>query len=85
MTSATALPAATSVPAAGVWLITPAGTVALVAWSSRRAEARAVIAVVAAACVWLTTFGTATGGRPVETTSATALPVATCVPAAASG
>ena len=38
--------------------------------------------MVAAACVWSTTFGTATCGRPVETTSATALPTSTCVPAA---
>jgi len=41
-----------------------------------------VIEVVAAACVRPTTFGTATCGGPDETTSATALPVATCVAAA---
>src|SRR5207237_6131859 len=41
-----------------------------------------VIEVVAAACVRPTTFGTATCGAPDETTSATALPVATCVAAA---
>src|SRR6185295_6102001 len=40
-----------------------------------------VIAVVAAACVALTTFGTATSGAPDDTTSDTALPVTTCVPA----
>src|SRR3954469_2995898 len=39
-----------------------------------------VIEVVAAACVRPTTFGTATCGRPDEMTSATALPVTTCVP-----
>src|SRR3954452_18506303 len=42
-----------------------------------------VIEVVAAACVRPTTFGTATCAGPDETTSATALPVATCVAAAA--
>ena len=36
-----------------------------------------VIAAVAAACVRFDTFGTATCGGPVETTSATALPAAT--------
>ena len=82
-TSATALPVATCVPAAGFWLMTePAGTVVLdavvIVPTVRPAP---VIAAVAAACVRLTTFGTATCGRPVETTSATALPVATCVPA----
>ena len=40
-----------------------------------------VIALVAAACVRLTTFGTATSGGPVDTTRLTALPDATCVPA----
>src|SRR5712691_5396888 len=60
----------------------PAGTVVLdavvTAPTMRFAPA---IAVVAAACVRPTPFGTATCGGPVETTSATALPVATCVPA----
>jgi hypothetical protein len=37
--------------------------------------------VVAAVCVMFTTFGTATSGAPVETTSVTALPCVTCVPA----
>ena len=83
-TSATALPVATCVPAAGFWLITdPAGTVVLDAVVTVPSVRPAlVIAVVAAACVWPTTFGVATCGKPVETTSATALPVATCVPAA---
>jgi hypothetical protein len=40
-----------------------------------------VIAVVAAACVSDTTFGTATFG-PDEITSAIAVPAATCAPAA---
>jgi hypothetical protein len=40
-----------------------------------------VIAVVAAACVSPTTFGTNTGGGPVETTRLTADPEATEVPA----
>src|SRR5205807_1614096 len=44
-----------------------------------------VMALVAAACVWPTTFGTATGvggGAPLETTRLTAEPFATLVPAA---
>ena len=82
-TSDTALLIATCVPAAGVWLITdPAGTVVLDAVVTVPSVSPApVIAVVAAACVWPTTFGVATCGRPLETTSATAVPVATCVPA----
>src|SRR3954453_367804 len=39
-----------------------------------------VIAVVAADCVWLTTFGTATCGGPLDTTRSTALPTTTDVP-----
>ena len=79
----TALLTATCVPAAGFWLITdPAGTVVLDAVVTVPSVSPApVIAVVAAACVWPTTFGVATCGRPLETTSATAVPVATCVPA----
>ena len=63
-------------PAAGVWLITdPAGTVVLDAVVTVPTVRPApVIAVVAAACVRPTTLGTATCGRPDETTSATALP-----------
>ncbi len=41
----------------------------------------AVISAAAEACVWSMTLGTATSGAPEETTSATALPVATSVPA----
>ena len=40
-----------------------------------------VIAVSAAACVRPTTFGTATGAGPVETTRSTAVPAATLAPA----
>src|SRR6186997_529362 len=81
-TSATALPVVTCVPPTGVWLITePAGTVVLDAVVTVPTVSPAlVIAVVAAACVRPTTFGVATCGTPDETTSATALPVATCVP-----
>ena len=61
----------------------PAGTVMLdavvIAPTVRPAP---VIAAVAAACVWLTTSGTATCGRPDEMTSATALPMSTSAPAA---
>jgi hypothetical protein len=39
-----------------------------------------VIALVAPVCVSPTTFGTMTCGGPDDTTSETALPVATCVP-----
>src|SRR3954470_18707223 len=83
MTSATALPTATCVPATGDSLITePAGTVVLEAVViAPTVRLALVIAVVAAACVWPTTFGTATCGRPDEMTSATALPIVTCVPA----
>src|SRR6478672_11521077 len=59
----------------------PAGTVVLddcvIAPTARFAL---VIAVVAAACVRPTTFGTVTCGGPDDMTSATALPVATDVP-----
>src|ERR1700739_3946174 len=79
-TSATALPPFTDVPAVGLSLITlPTVTVVLAAVvtvpSVRPAE---VIDVVAAAWVDPTTFGTDT---PLETTSATALPPFTDVPA----
>src|SRR6185503_7219318 len=81
-TIATALPVTTCVPALGVWLITdPAGTVVLDAVvTAPTVNPAPVIAVVAAACVRPTTLGTATCGNPVDTTSATALPVATWVP-----
>src|SRR5262245_3240727 len=61
----------------------PAGTVvldAVVTVPSVRFEP--VSTVVAAACVKPTTFGTATCGGPLDTTRFTALPDATCVPAA---
>src|SRR5258705_28027 len=81
---ATALPVTPPVPAAGFSLtMEPVGTVMLdavvIAPTVRPAV---VIAAVAAACVSATTFGTATRGGPEDTTSATALPVTTCVPAA---
>src|SRR3954447_20223339 len=82
-TSETALPVPTCAAAAGLWLITdPAGTVALDAVVTvPRMRPAFVIAVVAAPCVRPTTLGTATCGRPDETTSATALPTFTCVAA----
>src|SRR3954465_12941192 len=81
-TRATALPVATCVPEIGDWLITdPAATVVLFApVIAPTVRVARVLADVAAACVSPTTFGTATCGRPDETTRATALPVATCVP-----
>src|SRR6186997_3430604 len=81
-TRETALPTLTWVPLSGDWLMTdPAGTVVLVAVVTVPATRPAfVIAVVAAACVRPTTLGTATCGRPEDTTSETALPKLTCVP-----
>src|SRR6476620_10971232 len=81
-TSDTALPTLTCVPLSGDWLMTdPAGTVVLVAVVTVPTVRPApVIAVVAALCVRPTTLGTATCGRPDETTSETALPTLTCVP-----
>src|SRR6185503_4982153 len=86
ITRATALPLATCVPPAGVCVITnPAATVVLDAVViAPTLNPAPVIAAVAAACVWPTTLGVATSGSPLETTSETALPVATCVPAAGS-
>src|ERR687884_389106 len=61
----------------------PAGTVVLEAVViAPTVNCAFVIAVVAAACVSPTTFGTAICGGPDETVSATALPTATDVPAA---
>src|SRR6185436_19425369 len=81
-TSETALPTLTCVPLRGDWLMTdPAGTVVLVAVVTVPTTRPAfVIAVVAAVCVRPTTLGTATCGRPEETTSDTELPTLTCVP-----
>src|SRR3954467_7146406 len=84
ITSATALPTTTSVPAAGFWLITePAATVmlddVLIAPTVRP---MLVSALDAFACGWFVTSGTATCGRPDEITSATALLIRTSAPAA---
>ena len=78
---ATAVPATAWVPAAGDWLMTiPAGTVVLGAVVPSPSENPAFAsALVAAASVRPTTFGTVICCGPDETTSATALPVATCV------
>ena len=83
MTRFTAEPGATLAPPAGLWLITlPAGTVALLACVTMpTARPAPVIAVVAAACVRLTTLGTLTGAGPVEMTRFTAEPGATLAPA----
>src|SRR3954471_12622408 len=82
-TRLTALPVLTCVPAMGDWLITdPAGTVVLVAVVIVPTVSDApATAVLAAVCVRPTMLGTATCGRPDETTRLTALPVLTCVPA----
>src|SRR6185436_13004269 len=71
-------------PAPGFSLMTePAGTVVLAAVLTVPTVRPALpSAVVAAAWVWFTTFGTATDDGPDDTTRATALPGATSVPAA---
>jgi len=79
----TADPVLTDVPATGLSLITlPDGTVPLAAVVTVPTTKPAfVIAVVAAACVIPTTFGTITGAGPLETTRLTAEPALTDVPA----
>src|ERR1039458_8953691 len=82
----TADPRATSVPATGLSLITrPDATVPMKGVRTVRTvpttRPAPVIAVVAAACVCPTTFGTATCAGPVETTRFTADPKVTSVPA----
>jgi hypothetical protein len=79
----TAEPTFTLVPAVGLSLITlPAATVLLVAVVTVPSTKLApVIAVVAAACVSPTTFGTETFAGPVEITRFTADPIFTPVPA----
>src|SRR5882762_11669416 len=79
----TADPTFTWVPAVGLSLITlPAGSVLLDAvFTVPRTRPTFVMAVVAAACVRPTTFGTATCPGPVDTTRLTADPTFTCVPA----
>ena len=74
----------TCAPAAGDWLMTePAGTVALACVvTAPTVRPASVMADEAAVCVRPTTSGTATCGTPLDTTSATALPVSTCAPAA---
>src|SRR5204862_8103352 len=84
-TRLTAEALATLVPAAGLSLITlPEATVVLDCCVTVPAVRPAlVMALVAAACVWPTTFGTATwvgGGAPLETTRPTAAPRVTLRP-----
>src|SRR5690349_8294760 len=80
-TIATALPAGAVEPPVGVWLITvPAWTDVLAAVVTVTVKPALVSDVVAAACVWPTTFGTATGGRPLETTKFIAVPTSTVRP-----
>src|SRR3954464_14578221 len=77
ITSATALPTTTSAPAAGLWLITvPDGTVMLdVVLIAPTVRPMLVNALDAFASDWLVTSGTATCGRPEETTRFTAAPL----------
>jgi len=79
----TAEPVLTDVPATGLSLITlPEATVLLdCGVTVPRTKLAPVIAVVAAACVSPTTFGTDTCPGPLETTRFTAEPVLTDVPA----
>ena len=83
-TSLTADPAFTSVPAAGLSLITlPEGAVLLgCVVTVPNTKPALVIAAVAAACVSPTTLGTATCAGPEETTRLTADPAFTSIPAA---
>src|SRR5205823_14859759 len=82
-TRLTAEPLATLVPAVGLSLMTlPAATVLLdCIVTAPTVRPAPVMALAAAACVWPTTFGTATCGGPLETTRLTAEPPATLVPA----
>src|SRR5205807_9388485 len=86
-TRSTAEPLAESAPAAGFWLITmPDANVVLdCCVTAPTVRAAALMALVAAASVSPTTFGTATGvgaGAPLETTRSEERRVATRVPAA---
>jgi hypothetical protein len=79
ITKLTAVPPLTAVPAIGLSLITlPTGTVLLDALLAVTVNPAPVIADVAAACVWPTTFGTVT---PVDMTKLTDVPPLTAVPA----
>ena len=81
-TSATALPAATDVPAIGVWLITgPRDRGARRGGDGADRETGARDRRRGRRLRHADDVGVATGGGPDETTSATALPVATCAPA----
>src|SRR5205823_1183324 len=82
-TRLTAEPLATLVPAVGLSLMTlPAATVLLdCIVTAPTVRPAPVMALVAADCVWPTTFGTATCVGPLETTRLTAEPLATLVPA----
>src|SRR5437016_14422336 len=87
-TRLTAEPFATLVPAAGLWLITlPEATVLLdCCVTAPLVRPARVMALVSAACVWPTTFGTATGGgggAPDPTSRLAAVPFATTRPGAA--
>src|SRR5204863_228774 len=83
-TRATAVLITTSAAAAGFWLMTdPSGTVRLDAVvTAPVVRLTAVSALLAAACVSVTTFGTATCGRPDDTTTATAVLMTTSAPGA---
>jgi len=82
-TRLTAEPLATLVPAGGLSLITlPEATVLLdCGVTVPMVRPAPVVALVAAACVWPTTFGTASCAGPAETTRLTAEPLANLVPA----
>src|ERR1043166_8218187 len=80
-TSATEELINTSLSAVGVWLMTdPLGTVVLdCVVIAPTVSVAPVIAVLAAACVNPTTFGTVVCGRPDETTRATVVLIKTSV------
>src|SRR5437764_919309 len=82
-TRLTGEPLATFVPAGGLSLMTlPEATVLLdCIVTAPTVRPAPVMALVAAACVWPTTFGTAICAGPLETTRLTGEPLATFVPA----
>src|SRR5207302_1413698 len=82
-TRLTAEPLATFMAPGGLSLMTlPAATVLLdCRVTAPRVRPAPVMALVAADCVWPTTFGTETCVGPLETTRLTAEPLATFVPA----
>src|ERR1051326_7200257 len=84
-TIATLLPPAADEPPDGVWLMMrPAATAALGPVVTATGKPAPVNVAVPAACVCPTTFGTVTGGGPLETTRFIAVPTSTVSPSSGS-